>query len=69
MKFEDVGIAYYSDTDYDKRILTHPDSSDLKEKIEEQSKKFRNPYYDAYLWLKGELLDIQGMYDALLGRE
>jgi hypothetical protein len=69
MKFEDVGIAYYSDTDYKKRILTHPDISDLKEKIDEETKKFKNPYRDAYLWLKGELLDVQGMYSALLGRE
>ena len=69
MKFEDVGIAYYSDTDYSKRVLTHPDSSELREKIEEQTKKFVNPYKEAYLWLKGELLDVQGMYDGLVGRE
>lgn len=30
MKFEDVGIAYYADVDqYQKRILTHADKSDL----------------------------------------
>lgn len=36
MKFEDVGIAYYTETDFNKRILTHPDKSDLKETIDEQ---------------------------------
>lgn len=35
MKFEDVGIAYYSDTDFNKRVLTHPDKSELKDKIDE----------------------------------
>jgi len=34
MKYEDVGIAYYSDQDYNKRILTHPNASDLKERID-----------------------------------
>ena len=69
MKFEDVGIAYYSDTDFSKRILTRSDKPDLKQRIEEQTAKFKNPYKDAYLWIKGELLEIKGMYDAILGRE
>lgn len=32
-------------------------------------KNWKNPYRDAYYWIKGELLDIKGMNDALLGRE
>jgi hypothetical protein len=24
VKYEDVGVAYYSDQDYNKRVLTHP---------------------------------------------
>ena len=39
MKYEDIGLAYYSDQDYKKRTLTHPDSEDLKERIEKSSKK------------------------------
>lgn len=69
MKFEDVGIAYYSDADYNKRILTHSDKPDLKQRIDDQTARLKNPYREAYLWIKGELLEIQGMYDALLGRE
>jgi hypothetical protein len=69
MRYEDVGVNYYSDQDQNKRILTHPNASDLKERIEENAQKWKNPYKDAYLWLKGEFLDVQGMYDALMGRE
>lgn len=32
-------------------------------------KNLKNPYRDAYYWLKGELLDIKGMNEALMGRE
>ena len=69
MQFEDVGIAYYSEQDYNKRVLTHPNSQDLQEKIETTAKKWKNPYTEAYLWLKGEFLDVQGMYEGLQGRE
>ena len=69
MKYEDIGIAYYSDQDYNKRTLTHPSASDLKERIDASSTKWKNPYKDAYIWLKGEFLDVQGMYDGLMGRE
>jgi hypothetical protein len=69
MKFEDVGLAYYGDGDDSKRILTHPSSSNLKERVEENSVKWKNPYKEAYLWIKGEFLDVQGMYETLLGRE
>lgn len=69
MKYEDVGIAYYSDQDDSKRLLTHPNMSDLKERIDDSVQKWKNPYKDAYLWLKGEYLDIKGMYEAINGRE
>lgn len=69
MKYEDVAIAYYSDQDYNKRTLTNPAADDLKERITTDTQKIKNPYRDAYLWLKGELLDVQGMYDSLVGRE
>ena len=30
---------------------------------------WKNPYRDAYIWLKGEILDIKGISDALTGRD
>ena len=69
MKYEDIAIAYYADQDYNRRILTHPSAEDLKEKLATNLKKVKNPYKDAYIWLKGEFLDVSGMYDSLQGRE
>lgn len=70
MKYEDIAIAYYSDQDYNKRCLTHPSAGeDLKERLNQSATKWKNPYQDAYIWLKGEFLDVQGMYDAIQGRE
>ena len=30
---------------------------------------WKNPYREAYIWLKGELIDIRGISDALAGRD
>ena len=49
--------------------MTHPTAEDLKEKLATNLKKVKNPYRDAYLWIKGEFLDVQGMYDCIQGRE
>ena len=69
MKYEDVGIAYYSDQDYNKRSLTHPSAEDLKDRVDASAKKWKNPYRESYIWLKGEFLDVQAMYEGLQGRE
>ena len=61
--------AVLADQDYNRRILTHPSAEDLKEKLATNLKKVKNPYKDAYIWLKGEFLDVSGMYDSLQGRE
>lgn len=69
MKYEEVGLAYYTDQDSNQRVLTHGNNADLKERVENAEKKAKNPYRDAYIWMKGELLDVQGMFDCLQGRE
>ena len=50
-------------------MLTNESNSDLKERVQKSEKKAKNPYRDAYIWMKGEYLDVQGMYDCLQGRE
>ena len=69
IRYEDQNVEYYSDADLTKRILTHPSSGDMKEKMETTHNGWKNPYRDAYIWLKGELLDIKGAADAIAGRE
>jgi TRAP-type mannitol/chloroaromatic compound transport system substrate-binding protein len=69
MRYEDQNVEYYSDSDLTKRILTHPSAGDLKERIDVTTRSWKNPYKDMYIWLKGELLDIKGISDAIIGRE
>lgn len=71
LRYEDNNIEYYSEGDPSKRILSHPDANgEVKPKAEQTYKvSVRNPYAEAYLVLKGELLDLKGMSDALQGRE
>jgi hypothetical protein len=69
-KYEDNNIEYYTESDISKRILTDPNQTvDVKEIVDQTFRSLRNPYREAYLILKGELLDLKGMADALSGRE
>ncbi len=69
MKYEDQNVEYFSDSDLTKRILTHPSAGDMKERLDNTAKGWKNPYKDIYIWLKGELLDIKGIQDAIIGRD
>lgn len=69
VKYEDHNMEYYSDSDLTKRVLTHPATGDISERMVTAHKGWKNPFREAYIWFKGELLDIKGMNDAVLGRE
>lgn len=69
MKYEDIAIDYFSDCDVSKRTMTHPGVGDTKQKVVDAFNQVNNPYSDAYIWLKGEQLDMKGMLDGLIGRE
>lgn len=69
LKYEDQHVEYYSDADISKRIITHPSTGDMKEKIENTHKSWKNPFRDIYIWLKGELLDLKGIADAVTSIE
>ena len=34
IKYENIGISYYSNEDYNKRILTHPTHSDFESRVQ-----------------------------------
>lgn len=68
MAFEDMCIDFYSDGDRTKRILSHPIAQELPTKITENIEKWRNPFKEAWLGLRRELLDIKSMMNAMNGR-
>ena len=49
--------------------MTHPTASELSNNIDETIKAWKNPFREAWLWIKGELLDVRGMMDAMNGCE
>lgn len=68
--YEDNNIEYYGEADPGKKVLANPSTgSDFLERYQNQWKSLRNPFKDAYYWLKGELLDLKGLNEALAGRE
>lgn len=68
MAFEDMSIDAYSDGDRTKRVLSHPIAQDLPVTITENIEKWRNPFKEAWLMLRGELLDVKAMMNAMSGR-
>lgn len=49
--------------------MTHPGASELSTNIDETIKAWKNPFREAWIWIKGELLDVRGMMDAMSGRD
>lgn len=69
IKFEETAVDYYGDGDRSQRIITHPTATDLATNIDECIKSWKNPFREAWIWIKGELLDVRGMMDAMNGRD
>jgi hypothetical protein len=69
MAYEDSALEFFSDNRMEERILTHPKAGDLKEKVQTAMANYKNPFAETAIWIKGEMLDIQGMIDAMRGRE
>lgn len=69
-KYEDNNVEYYSESDVSKKIITNPvTGSEFVEKYQNQIKSLKNPFKESYYWLKGELLDLKGLQEAVAGRE
>lgn len=69
MQYEHSAVEYFSDNTMEARSLTHPRAGDLKESVTNTTQQYKNPFLEAALWIRGEMLDIAGMLNALKGRE
>lgn len=54
--FEEGNVEFYGDKNQEVKLITNPNTGDLKSMIDETS--IRNPMQDVYIWIKGELLDL-----------
>lgn len=69
LKYEDVAVDFYADGELSQRSITHPGAAEVRESINPTIKEWKNPYREAYIWIKGELLDLLGARDAMDGRD
>lgn len=69
MQYEETAIEFFADNDQKKKILTNELAGDFDQKLKDTTSGYKSPFAEAALWIKGEMLDIQGMIDAVKGRE
>lgn len=69
MQYETSALEYFSENDMNARVLTHPKAGSLEEDLTNFSTAFKNPFLEAAVWIKGEMLDIAGMLNAMKGRD
>jgi len=58
VQYEDIALDYYADGQLTERSFTHPGAVETKESIKTTIKQWKNPYIEGYIWIKGELLDL-----------
>ena len=69
-KYEDNNIEYYSESDVSRKIITNPvTGTEFIDRYQNQIKSLKNPFKEGYYWLKGELLDLKGLQQAMAGRD
>jgi hypothetical protein len=58
-QFEGAALAFFSDRDSAQLMLTHPHKTgDLNERLQQSAAESRNPFREAAVWIRGEMLDI-----------
>jgi hypothetical protein len=60
LSYEDIAVEFFADSKPDQRILTNPNAGDMATKLNDTIKCYKSPFAEAALWIKGEMLDIQG---------
>lgn len=68
-QYEDCAVEYLSENNKNSRVITHSNQEHFRENLQITTSSFKNPFYEAALWIRGEMLDIQGMINAIKGRE
>jgi sorting nexin-1/2 len=69
MQYEQQALEYFSENEMNSRVLTHPKAGEFGETLQPVVQNFKNPFLEAAIWIKGEMLDIAGMLNAMKGRD
>jgi len=66
-KYEELNLTIYVEGDKDKMVLASGEGEDNahKEAVKELEANLKNPYFNLYHWIKGEVSDIEALLKAI----
>lgn len=65
-QYEDTAVHFCAEDPLKSIVLTKEESQ-IKDKTLDVVQKYKNPFLEAALWIRGEMLDIAGMLNAIKG--
>jgi len=69
-KYEDLNLANYVEGDQAKMVFGDTTSSaQIKEQVSKLCENLKNPYFNIYHWVKGEIFDIEAVARAIKTKE
>ena len=69
-KYEELNLAIYVDGEESKMVFgntknTETSSDTVKEQVQTLVESMKNPYFNIYHWVKGEIFDIEAVDKAI----
>lgn len=66
-KYEELNLTIYVEGDKDKMVLASGEGEDNahKEAVKELEANLKNPYFNLYHWIKGEVSDVEALLKAI----
>ena len=69
-KYEELNLAVYVDGDESKMVFENKKEAEtnadtIKEQVSVLCENMKNPYFNIYHWVKGEIFDIEAVNNAI----
>ena len=69
-KYEELNLTNYVEGDETKMVFGDTNSSaQIKEQVSKLCENLKNPYFNMYHWVKGEIFDIEAVAKAIQTKE
>lgn len=69
-KYEELNMASYTQNNPDYMVIRGENKNgDLKVQIDSLLENFKNPFEEMYHWCKGEIFDLEALFDAISVKE
>lgn len=67
--YEQETVTTYADSNANRLVVGDINDTELKDKAEQLTNEFKNPFETFYNWVRGECDDIESLYQAIRGRD